>query len=64
MGNVFKQQTYKCKCGTLTKEYVWSNELDKTKIKCSECNKTLTNKDLLKETTKHVIGIRTPTKNR
>ena len=29
MGNVFKQRTYQCKCGALTKEYVWDNELEK-----------------------------------
>ena len=37
MKNVLKQRTYECKCGALTKEYVWDNDLDKTKIECSEC---------------------------
>lgn len=64
MVNTFKQRTYECKCGTLTKEYVWDNDLDKTKVKCTNCNKSLGNKELLKQTTKHVVGIRTPTKNR
>jgi hypothetical protein len=64
MGNVFKQRTYKCKCGATTKEYVWDNELDKTKVQCSECSKMLGSKDLLKENKVDAVGIRTPTKNR
>jgi hypothetical protein len=64
MKNTYKQRTYQCKCGALTKEYVWDSDLTKTKVKCSECNKVLSSKDLLKETTNEVIGIRTPTKNR
>ena len=49
MGNELKKRTYECKCGVLTKEYVWDNDLDKTKIKCSECSKQLTNKNLKQE---------------
>lgn len=64
MGNVFKQRTYECKCGATTKEYVWENDLDKTKVKCSECSKLLTNKNLLKVITNQAASIRTPTKNR
>ena len=30
MGNELKKRTYECKCGALTKEYVWDNDLDKT----------------------------------
>ena len=50
MKNVLKQRTYECKCGALTKEYVWDNDLDKTKIECSECSKQLTNKNLVTTT--------------
>ena len=64
MGNVFKQRTYKCKCGALTKEYVWDNELDKIKIKCSECSNKLNRTNLVEAVAKQLIGIRTPTKNR
>ncbi len=64
MGNVLKQRTYQCECGTLTKEYVWEKELDKTKIKCSECSKVLTNKNLLVASKMEAVSIRTPTKNR
>ena len=64
MGNVFKQRTYQCKCGALTKEFLWDNELDKTKVKCSECNKVLTKKNLLTHTKNEAVSIRTPTKNR
>ena len=46
----------------LTKEYVWDNELEKTKIKCSDCSKILTNKNLVK--VNQAVSIRTPTKNR
>lgn len=62
MGNQFKQRTYQCKCGSLTKEYVWDNELEKTKVKCSDCSKQLTQKDLVK--VNQAVSIRTPTKNR
>ena len=64
MGNVFKQRTYECKCGTLTKEYVWENELDKTKVKCTECSKELSSKNLLNQSKPQAASIRTPTKNR
>lgn len=64
MKNVLKQRTYECKCGALTKEYVWHNELDKTKVKCSECNKTLNIKNLVNQNKTDAVSIRTPTKNR
>ena len=64
MKNTFKQRIYKCKCGTLTKEYVWENDLSKTKVKCTDCNNTLGSKDLLKENKNEAVSIRTPTKNR
>ncbi len=64
MGNQYKQRTYQCKCGGLTKEYIWDNELEKTKVKCSDCNKTLTIDNLVKVNKDNLIGIRTPTKNR
>ena len=43
---------------------VWDNDLDKTKINCSECSKQLTNKNLVSNTTNWAASIRTPTKNR
>ena len=64
MGNVFKQRTYECKCGTFTKEYVWDNDLNKTKIKCSECSNELNSSNLVKQNTNQAVSIRTPTKNR
>jgi hypothetical protein len=48
----------------LTKEYVWDNDLDKTKVECSECSKQLTNKNLVSTNTNWAASIRTPTKNR
>jgi len=62
MKNTYKQHTYQCKCGALTKEYIWEKELDKTKIKCSDCSKVLTIKNLVK--VNEAVSIRTPTKNR
>ena len=62
MGNQYKQRTYQCKCNALIKEYVWDNELEKIKIKCSDCSKILTNKNLVK--VNQAVSIRTPTKNR
>ena len=64
MGNVFKERSYKCECGMVTKEYVWDRDLDKTTVNCSKCSNKLTNKDLIKPNTIQVAGIRTPTKNR
>jgi hypothetical protein len=64
MKNTLKQRTYECKCGVLTKEYVWDSDLDKTKINCSDCSKQLTNKNLVSTNTNWAASIRTPTKNR
>jgi hypothetical protein len=64
MKNTFKQHTYICKCGALTKEFLWDNELDKTKVKCSDCSKVLTKKNLVTKTANEAVSIRTPTKNR
>ncbi len=64
MGDVLKQRTYKCKCGAITKEIVWESQLSKTKIKCSECSKVLTYKNLLVASKNEAVSIRTPTKNR
>ena len=64
MGNQFKQRNYQCKCGAFTKEYVWDNDLEKTKIKCNDCSKTLTHTNLVKSMVNQAASIRTPTKNR
>jgi hypothetical protein len=64
MKNTLKQRTYECKCGALTKEYLWDNELDKTKVKCSDCSKLLTKKNLVTTNKTDAVSIRTPTKNR
>jgi hypothetical protein len=64
MKNILKQRTYECKCGTLTKEYVWENELDETKVKCTDCSKELSSKNLLNQIKPQAVSIRTPTKNR
>jgi hypothetical protein len=64
MKNTLKQRTYQCKCGALTKEYLWDNDLNNTKVKCSDCSKLLTKKNLVTQTTTDAVSIRTPTKNR
>lgn len=64
MGNQYKQRIYKCKCGVLTKQYVWDNELDKIKIICLECSSKLDSSNLLKSNISNIVSIRTPTKNR
>ena len=64
MKNTLKQRIYKCKCGALTKEYLWDNDLDKTKVKCSDCSTLLTKKNLVTTNKTDVVSIRTPTKNR
>ena len=64
MKNTLKQRTYECKCGALTKEYLWDNDLDKTKVKCSDCSKLLTKQNLVTTNKTDAVSIRTPTKNR
>jgi len=64
MGDVLKQRTYICECGATTKEIVWESQLSKTKFKCGECSKTLTNKNLMVANKTEAVSIRTPTKNR
>jgi hypothetical protein len=64
MKNTLKQRIYECKCGALTKEYLWDNDLNNTKVKCSDCSKLLTKKNLVTQTTTDAVSIRTPTKNR
>jgi hypothetical protein len=64
MKNTLKQRTYQCKCGVLTKEYVWDNEVEKTKVKCSDCSKLLNRTNVLNTIKNQAASIRTPTKNR
>lgn len=66
MGNKYIQRTYQCKCGALTKEYVWDNEIlkDTAKVNCSECSTKLDNSNLVKSKVNQAVSIRTPTKNR
>jgi hypothetical protein len=64
MRNVLKQRTYQCKCGVLTKEYVWDNELEKTKVKCIDCSNLLNHTNLVNAIKNQAASIRTPTKNR
>jgi hypothetical protein len=64
MKNTLKQRIYKCECGVLTKEYFWDSEIDKAKVKCSDCSKLLTKKNLVVPNKNEAASIRTPTKNR
>jgi hypothetical protein len=64
MKNVFKQHIYQCKCGFITKEYVWTNDLEKTKVNCSNCSELLDISNLLNTNKNEAASIRTPTKNR
>lgn len=63
MKNTLYQQLYKCLCGLITKHYVWSVDLNKSKFKCG-CGKKLTTANIHTEEKPEVPGIRTPTKNR
>lgn len=64
MENVFKQRIYECECGSLTKQYVWENDLDKTEVKCNNCSEMLDIKNFVKPIVNQAASIRTPTKNR
>ena len=64
MTNTFKKRTYECKCGVLTKQLVWDNDLETTEVKCSNCSDILNHTNLVKENVNQAASIRTPTKNR
>jgi hypothetical protein len=64
MKNTICKRLYKCKCGTLNECYVWETELQKHKLKCNNCAKILTIKELNVKVKEYLTSIRTPTKNR
>ncbi len=62
MKNTLAQVPYKCSCGSVTRHYVWSDDIKKTKVKCS-CGKVL-NMGNIERIVINAPAIRTPTKNR
>lgn len=64
MKSTLKQHTYQCKCGAITKEFVWNTNVPTTKINCSNCSELLDVTDLLNTNKNEAVSIRTPTKNR
>ena len=64
MRDTYCKRTYKCKCGTLAEEFVWSSELKKYTFSCSKCSKEIGYVQLNIVKTGQSAAIRTPTKNR
>lgn len=64
MKDTFGKREYKCNCGRITIDYVWESELQSHEVKCFQCAKSLSIKDLKKKEVPQMASIRTPTKNR
>jgi hypothetical protein len=64
MKDTVQKRIYKCKCGTLIEDYVWSSSINEHTINCSKCNKSITYDNLVVNKVAQSAAIRTPTKNR
>lgn len=62
MKQTFSLQTYTCKCGVDTREYVWTSDLKTVKFKCPNCGLQLDSSYIKAKVA--AAAIRTPTKNR
>jgi len=64
MKDTIQKRIYKCKCGNLTEDYVWSSSIKEHTIKCDKCNKAIAYDNLVVNKVAQSAAIRTPTKNR
>jgi len=64
MKDTYGKRTYKCKCGTLNEQFVWSSEIEQRQFECTKCGKWFGHDSLLKKEAAQSAAIRTPTKNR
>jgi hypothetical protein len=64
MKDTFGKKSYKCKCGTLSEEFVWASELEGHSFECAKCGKVVGFEQLNVKKVAQSAAIRTPTKNR
>ena len=58
------KRLYKCKCGVIREEYVWSSEIRKKEFECENCGNWLGFNNIKVDKVVSIVSIRTPTKNR
>jgi hypothetical protein len=58
------KRLYKCKCGFIAEEYVWSSEIREKEFECEKCGKALGFNNIKIDKVVSIVSIRTPTKNR
>ena len=64
MKDTVAKRLYKCKCGVIREEYVWSSEIREKEFECGECGKALGFNNIKIDKVVSIVSIRTPTKNR
>lgn len=64
MKDTCAKRNYKCKCGAVQEEYVWSSEIREKEIECTKCGMILGFNDIKIDKVVTFTSIRTPTKNR
>jgi DNA-directed RNA polymerase subunit RPC12/RpoP len=64
MKDTIAKRLYKCKCGVIAEEYVWSSEIREKEIECTKCGMILGFNNIKIDKVVSIVSIRTPTKNR
>ena len=64
MKDTIAKRLYKCKCGVIAEEYVWSSEIRGKEFECGKCGKLLGFNNIKIDKVVSIVSIRTPTKNR
>jgi transcription initiation factor IIE alpha subunit len=64
MKDTVSKRLYKCKCGVIREEYVWSSEIREKEFECEKCGKALGFNNIKIDKVVSIVSIRTPTKNR
>ena len=64
MKDTIAKRLYKCKCGVVQEEYVWSSEIREKEFECGKCGKVLVFNNIKVDKVVSIVSIRTPTKNR
>jgi hypothetical protein len=64
MKDTCAKRNYKCKCGVVQEEYVWSSEIREVQFECRKCGNWLGFNNIKVDKVVSIVSIRTPTKNR
>jgi hypothetical protein len=64
MKDTIAKRLYKCKCGVIAEEYVWSSEIREKEFECTKCGMILGFNNIKIDKVVSIVSIRTPTKNR